>query len=298
MIQPPLVLELGTVEYGEALGLQRELVRMRQEGHIPDTLVLLEHPPVITLGKNADRSNLLVADEELARRGVALHQIERGGDITFHGPGQLVGYTVFGLGNRARAKSEIRSQRPETRSADDRERALGSGLIGVRKFVEGVEQALVFALAELGVEAATRRGYIGVWIEERSGRVVEWSSGQVKELAETEGGSRQAGLSKWRKAASIGIAVRRGVTMHGFALNVTTDLSWFRLMNPCGLEQAVMTSVEDEGGKTDARLVREATVRGFERVFGLSFQRNLPRSLTSLTNGLSASAISSASLRE
>ena len=179
MIQPPLVLELGTVEYGEALGLQRELVRMRQEGHIPDTLVLLEHPPVITLGKNADRSNLLVADEELARRGVALHQIERGGDITFHGPGQLVGYTVFGLGNRARAKSEIRSQRPETRSADDRERALGSGLIGVRKFVEGVEQALVFALAELGVEAATRRGYIGVWIEERSGRVVEWSSGGI-----------------------------------------------------------------------------------------------------------------------
>jgi len=219
------------------LELQRELWRLRVEGRIPDTLVLLEHEPVITLGRSAKASNLLVSEAELARRGVALHRIERGGDVTFHGPGQLVGYPVF---------------------------KLESGIAGVRWFVERVEAALVAALAGLGVKAGLRPGHIGVWCGER-------------------------------KIASIGIAVKRRVTFHGFALNVAVDLEFFRLMNPCGMPDVVMTSVSAEGGDGDDARARSAVVAGFEKVFGLERQAKLPRILTSLTQDFTISAIASTS---
>ena len=233
------LLSLGRVEYGRALDLQRELWRLRVEDKIPDMLVLLEHDPVITLGRSAKTSNLLVNEAELARRGVRLFRIERGGDVTFHGPGQLVGYSVF---------------------------KLEAGIAGVRRFVERIEASLVSALAELQVEAGLRPGHIGVWCEDR-------------------------------KIASIGVAVRRRVTFHGFALNVTTDLDSFRLMNPCGMPSVVMTSVGGEGGITDGARVRSAVVTGFERVFGVELQAKLPRILTSLTDDLSTSAIASTSGR-
>lgn len=231
------LLSLGRVEYGRALELQRELWQLRVDDAIPDILVLLEHEPVITLGRSAKASNLLVSEAELARRGVALHRIERGGDVTFHGPGQLVGYPLF---------------------------KLEAGIAGVRRFVERVEAALVAALAELGVEAGLRPGHIGVWCEDR-------------------------------KIASIGIAVKRRVTFHGFALNVSVDLAFFRLMNPCGMPDVVMTSVCAEGGVTDDARARSAVVAGFERVFGVEFQAKLPRILTSLTDCLKTSAIASTS---
>jgi lipoate-protein ligase B len=233
------LLSLGRVEYGRALEFQRELWRLRCADEIPDTLVLLEHEPVITLGKSAKAANLLVSEAELARRGVAIYRIERGGDVTFHGPGQLVGYPVF---------------------------MLPSGLAGVRRYVEGVEAVLVAALARLNVRAGLRAGYIGVWCEER-------------------------------KVASIGVAVKRRVTFHGFALNVTVDLDWFRLMNPCGMAAVETTSVSREGGVTDDERVRAAVVAGFEQVFGIELQAKLPRILASLTNGLSTSAIASTSDR-
>ena len=228
---------MGRAEYGRALELQRELWRLRVEGRIPDTLVLLEHEPVITLGRSAKASNLLVSEAELARRGVALHRIERGGDVTFHGPGQLVGYPVF---------------------------KLESGIAGVRWFVERVEAALVAALAGLGVKAGLRPGHIGVWCGER-------------------------------KIASIGIAVKHRVTFHGFALNVAVDLEFFRLMNPCGMPDVVMTSVSAEGGDGDDARARSAVVAGFEKVFGLERQAKLPRILTSLTQDFRTSAIASTS---
>ena len=233
------LLSLGRVEYGRALEFQRELWRRRCADEIPDTLVLLEHEPVITLGKSAKAANLLASEAELERCGVALYRIERGGDVTFHGPGQLVGYPVF---------------------------KLEQGLVGVRVFVERVEAALCLALGELGVKAGPRPGHIGVWCEER-------------------------------KVASIGVAVKRRVTFHGFALNVTVDLDWFRLMNPCGMAAVAMTSVSREGGVTDDERVRAAVVAGFEQVFGIELQAKLPRILASLTNGLSASAIASTSDR-
>jgi len=233
------LLSLGRVEYGRALELQRELWRLRVEDKISDTLVLLEHDPVITLGRSARASNLLVSEAELARRGVALHRIERGGDVTFHGPGQLVGYPVF---------------------------KLQAGIAGVRWFVERVEAALVTALAELGVQAGLRSGHIGVWCKER-------------------------------KIASIGIAVKRRVTFHGFALNVAVDLGFFQLMNPCGMPGVVMTSVSAEGGVTDDARVRSAVAAGFESVFGVECQEKLPRILTSLTQAFKTSAIASTSDR-
>ncbi len=232
-----LGVELGRVEYGRAVEFQRALVRLRQADDIPDTLVLLEHPPVFTIGKSGNAANLLVSEAELKRRGASLYRIERGGDVTFHGPGQLVGYPIF---------------------------RLTEDLVGVRRFIEGVEAALVSALAELGVAAGTRPGVIGVWTGPR-------------------------------KVASLGVAVSRRVTFHGFALNVTTDLSWFDLVNPCGLSAAVMTSIEREGGRTGRAEVRSAVRRAFAAGFGLEYQSNLPRSLTELTKGLSDSAIDSAS---
>lgn len=235
-----LVVRLARIPYPTALDFQHQLVELRLADEIPDTLVLLEHPPVITLGRNAGRTSLLVSDAELARRGVELIRVERGGDITFHGPGQLVGYPIF---------------------------KLKSGVVGVRRFIELVEQSLIHALARHGVTARARDKLIGVWVEDR-------------------------------KLASIGVAVRRGVTFHGFALNVSTDLDWFDLMNPCGLAGVRMTSIRAESGRADWPAVSDSVVRGFENCFGLRAQTNLPRSITSLTNGLNVSAIASASASE
>lgn len=239
-MRPAILLQLGSVDYLTALELQRELHRLRHNGTIEDTLLLLEHPPVITIGRRANKKNLLVSEEELARRGIKVYQIERGGDITYHGPGQLIGYPIFHL---------------------------GAGLLGVRRFVEGVEQALIFALKKVGVDAGVKPKQIGVWVQDK-------------------------------KIASLGIAVKDHITLHGFALNVQGDLAGFQLINPCGLNPSVMTTIERAGGPTAMPLVRKAVIAGFEQVFGIKFQKNLPRSLTSLTKRLSVFCISSASDRE
>lgn len=236
-MRPALLWELGTVEYQRALVLQHEVHQQRVASRIPDTLLLLEHPPVITLGRTADKSNLLVAEAELTRLGIAVKKVERGGDVTYHGPGQLVGYPIFHL---------------------------REGLIGVRRFVEGVEMALVLALQDLGIPAEVQPKLVGVWV-------------------------------KGKKIASIGIAVREGVTLHGFALNVKKDLSGFRLIHPCGMKSVAMTAIEIEVGMADPPTVRAAVVSGFERAFGLVFQKNLPRSLTTRINSDSVFAIDSAS---
>lgn len=233
-------MQLGIVDYGSALELQYELHSLRRNNTIGDTLLLLEHPPVITLGRRANRKNLLVSEEELVRQGIKVYQIERGGDITYHGPGQLIGYPIFHL---------------------------RTGLLGIRRFVEMVEQALILALKNLGVDAGVKPKQIGVWVQDK-------------------------------KIASLGIAVKEHITLHGFALNVKGELAGFQLINPCGLNPSVMTTIERCGGETAMPLVRQAVIAGFEQVFGIEFQKNLPRSLTSLTKRLNSFCISSASDRE
>jgi lipoyl(octanoyl) transferase len=235
----PLIIELGRVEYETGLKLQKEIWQKRVQGQIEDSLILLEHQPVITIGRRADKRNLLTSESELVRQGIRIYQVERGGDITYHGPGQLVGYPIFHL---------------------------KAGLIGVKSFVENIEKALIQALRVFDIDASVQPKLIGVWA----------------------GG---------KKIASIGVAIKEGVSMHGFALNVKADLRGFNLINPCGLSADQMTSMEGvlPGQKITMPEVRSAVISGFEQVFGFVFQKNLPRSLTSLTNLVSSERISSAS---
>ncbi|HEY7587045.1 MAG TPA: lipoyl(octanoyl) transferase LipB [Candidatus Deferrimicrobiaceae bacterium] len=192
---------LGHVEYRRALELQMRCIERRASGEIPDTLLLLTHPHVYTIGRVGDEANLLVPPDLLAREGIRLERISRGGDITYHGPGQLVGYPI------------VRLSRPE-----------------VHRFIRCIEAALIEALSEFGVSGSRIEGLTGVWT----------------------GG---------RKIASIGVGIRRWVTYHGFALNVDTDLSYFRRIHLCGLKDREATSIAQvTGGKIPMPEVRDAVV--------------------------------------
>jgi lipoyl(octanoyl) transferase len=203
-------LYLGRVAYDEALRLQAEIVDLRLQGRLENVLLLLEHPPVLTLGRNANRSNVLASDDLLARRGVTLHQINRGGDVTYHGPGQLVGYPIFDL-----------------RSLLNKNAAR----LGPVDFVRMMEEALIRLCGVYDVRAGRIPGLTGVWCGLADGR----------SLDETRGATNRG-----RKIGAIGIHVSRGITSHGFAFNVTTNLRDFQLINPCGITDRPVTSLERE----------------------------------------------------
>ena len=213
-----LVADLGTLAYADALDLQRAVARARISGEIAeDLLLLVEHPPVVTLGRSTKAGNLLASPSLLAARGVELFEVDRGGDVTFHGPGQLVGYPIVDL---KRHRQDL------------------------HWYLRQVEAALIGALAPLGIAGERSVGQTGVWT----------------------GG---------RKLASIGVHARDWVTWHGFALNVTTDLSYFDLIVPCGIAEVTMTSVARELGAEAADVpemaarVRDEVARAFGGVFGL-----------------------------
>jgi lipoyl(octanoyl) transferase len=239
-------LYLGRVDYGEALRLQQELVALRAAGRIGNVLLLLEHPPVLTLGRNANRSNILATDELLAARGVTLHEINRGGDVTYHGPGQLVGYPIF----------DLRSLRNPS----------GHNRLGPVDFVRLIEDALIRLCGELGVTAGRICGLTGVWCG--------LPEPQISSESAPSAASRPCDApthSEGRKIAAIGIHVARGVTSHGFALNVTTDLRDFSLINPCGITDRPVTSLEREapsqGNLPSLEILAERAAREFGLVF-------------------------------
>ena len=189
------VVDWGVEPYGRVLALQSELVAARKAGRVPDLLLLGEHTPVITLGRNARRENLLLPEDELARRGVEVHETDRGGDVTYHGPGQLVGYPILDL------------------------TALRKDVVW---FVRSLEEVLIRTAHSLGLEAQRRHApegkrqlYTGVWVGEE-------------------------------KLAAIGVHISRWVTSHGFAFNVTTNLSHFDFIVPCGIRDKGVTSLEKE----------------------------------------------------
>src|SRR6185437_9898862 len=187
--RPLLVTSLGTMSYAEALDVQRAAARARIDGTLADDLLLLvEHPAVVTTGRSTKAGHLLLSPDALAGRGVELFDVDRGGDVTFHGPGQLVGYPIVNL---------------EQHTPD------------LHWYLRQLEAALIRALATFGIAAERNPGLTGVW---------------------TAG----------RKIASIGVHARQWVTWHGFALNVTTDLSFFDMLVPCGIADVTMTSIEQE----------------------------------------------------
>lgn len=202
------LLRLGEVPYPSALALQRRLLEERRNGTGPDSLLLLTHPPTLTQGRSGKREHLLWPVENLEKTGVAFHETDRGGDITFHGPGQLVGYPILDL--------------------------LDLGL-GPRRYIRTLEAVLVETLGEWGLEAHTEEGLTGVWV----GR---------------------------EKVAAIGVRISRWVTMHGFALNVSTNLDYFDLIIPCGIEGRGVTSLS-------CLLAREVTVEEVEDRFLPHFER-------------------------
>src|SRR5579862_5168206 len=210
-----LYLYLGCVEYDLALQIQSEMAALRLAGRVDNVLLLLEHPPVLTLGRNANRANILATDELLARRGVTLYEINRGGDVTYHGPGQLIGYPIF----------DLRSLRSSTGTR-----------LGPVDFVRLMEEALIRLCAEFGVATGRICGLTGVWCHLRP------SSPSDKSCATTAKDPPQGE----KKIAAIGIHVARGVTSHGFAFNVTTDLNQSTLINPCGITDRPVTSLERE----------------------------------------------------
>jgi lipoyl(octanoyl) transferase len=211
------VIEAGLVPYDAALAWQRDLARARIDGRLGhDVLLLLEHPPIVTVGRSAQ------GRAQPDAGGIPVVEVERGGDVTYHGPGQLVGYPILDL----------------TQHRAD-----------VHWYLRTLEQTLITALAELAIPAARRPGYTGVWTGEGS-----------------------------RKIASIGVHVKQWVTWHGFALNITTDLSQFDRIIPCGIAGVEMTSVEREGGRgTGEGSVWEqavgAVIGGFEQTFGVTARR-------------------------
>ena len=212
-----LVADLGVMPYAAALELQREVARRVISGEIAeDVLLLVEHPPVVTLGRASREDHLLASPELLRARGAELFEVERGGDVTFHGPGQLVGYPILDL---KRHRQDL------------------------HWYLRQVEEALIRTLAGIGIVAGRQAGQTGVWT----------------------GG---------RKIASIGVHAREWVTWHGFALNVSTDLSWFELMVPCGIAGVSMTSIERETGESlPLEVVADRVLSSFSEVFDVTAQR-------------------------
>jgi lipoate-protein ligase B len=209
--------ELGRIRYGDALDIQQQVAAGRKQGVTPDHLLLLEHPHVITMGRNGHAENLLASDEVMARTGIEYFPTDRGGDVTYHGPGQLVGYPILDL--------------------RDWKRDVGA-------YVRALEQTLIDTLGDYGIEAGRIPKLTGVWVGDR-------------------------------KIAAIGVHLSRWVTSHGFALNVSTDLSYFQYIVPCGLTKPV-TSMAALGVRASWEEVGRRLVPHFARNFECEITAEMP----------------------
>jgi lipoate-protein ligase B len=204
------VIDLGQKDYKEVWDLQKIIHQKRVEKEIADTLLLVEHNPVITMGKSGKQDNLLIPFKLLEEKGIAYYEIERGGDVTYHGLGQIVGYPIINI---------------------------KEGLIGIRPFIERLENVIIATLARFGIKGEKKEKMIGVW---------------------TETG----------KICSIGVAVKRWVSFHGFAFNVNTNLKHFDLIVPCGLKNVTMTSMQKILNKEiSLDRVKESIIKNFGVIF-------------------------------
>jgi len=210
-----LVYDLGIMDYLDALDIQNKLVDMRVSSKISDMLVLLEHPPVFTIGRSGEIDSVVAPNK--VRQNTPVLYTNRGGGITYHGPGQLICYPIFNL----------------------RENELS-----VHKYISNLEEVVIKSLACLGVTGKRKEGYPGVWVNEE-------------------------------KICSLGLRITRGVSMHGFALNVNTDLKYFTYILPCGMSDKVITSVSKLiRQKIDMRMVKKYVLQSFTYVFGIELKES------------------------
>ena len=250
-------LYLGRLAYDDGLRLQAEIAALVAEGRLKNVLLLLEHPPVLTLGRNANRANVLASDEVLAARGVTLREINRGGDVTYHGPGQLVGYPIFDL-------STLKNP--------------NGGRMGPVEFVRGMEEVLIRVCGGFRVCAGRVEGLTGVWCG--SAGVRDQGSG-ISTSAGTTVNQQTGSPGPERKIGAIGIHVAKGITTHGFAFNVTTDLRDFELIVPCGIQDHAVTSLERElavgsgVGRRDELPALEIVAHQAARQFGQVFDEQI-----------------------
>jgi lipoyl(octanoyl) transferase len=249
------ILQLGRVDYGTGLRLQEKLVALRKEGRIGDTLLLLEHRPVITLGRNAKAANIIASPELLAQRGVEVFECDRGGDVTFHGPGQLVTYPIFDL-------------RGFPSSSENRK------TMGVIEFVRNLEEVLIRTCAEFEIPAKRISGLTGVWTEGLPAQECAESLTQPdgRGRPSPQGSVEPTPSVHEAKIAALGIHISRGVTSHGVALNVNTDLSFFDLIIPCGIVSKPVTSIQKEVGRD---VPMQDVAHGMSRNFGLVFSSQI-----------------------
>jgi len=217
----------SSLPYQEALNLQKRVVSTKAERDFPDTLLLLEHPPVVTLGRRAKEDSIRVTQETLRREKIEVFHVERGGDATYHGPGQIVGYPIFDLTNYGK---------------------------DLARFVSSIEEVLIRVCRDLGIEAVRKSINRGVWVGEK-------------------------------KIASIGLAIRRWISFHGFAFNRAPNMAHFRFITPCGLSGVEMTSVGEILGETiDPVVLRKGICKHFEEVFDIRLHEvNLDRELRELS---------------
>lgn len=209
------VYKLGRVPYAKALDIQLKLLELRKTGEIGDTLLLLEHPHTITIGRRGNMGNLLAANNYLENAGIHFEVISRGGDITYHGPGQLVGYPIMDLNDMGR---------------------------DIHKYLRRLEETIIVSLDDFDMRGRRVKGVTGVWV-------------------------------KWHKIASIGVGVKKWISYHGFALNVNTDLSYFDMMVPCGIENVRMTSIQRWLAREefiDMPEVEESIIKAFTQVFNIT----------------------------
>jgi len=251
------VLQLGTLDYATGLRLQQKLVQLRKDNRIGDVLLLLEHSPVITLGRNAKAANVIASREKLAERGVEIFECDRGGDVTFHGPGQLVGYPIFDLRGFA--------------SADGKRKTLGAV-----EYVRRLEEVLIRTCADFRISAERVAGLTGVWTTSNCVGTglggLQGEPGTDAVVAATESETRFHTNHGEAKIAAIGVHISRGVTSHGFALNVNTDLEYFNLIIPCGIASKPVTSMAKELGR---QLSLAEVAHSVSRNFGVVFQSQM-----------------------
>lgn len=208
------LLDFGLCDYEKAWEIQKELHQKRVNGEVEDTFIFVEHPHVYTLGKKGKEENFKVNIEFLKSKGIPVYRIERGGDVTYHGPGQIVGYLIFNLKEK---------------------------LAGIKKFVEKIEDAVILTLKEYGINAFKNHRMIGVWVGDE-------------------------------KICAVGIAVKRWVSFHGFALNVNTELEYFDYIFPCGLKKGVTSMHKILKRKIEIEGVKKNIIKSFERVFEIKFE--------------------------